>query len=47
MLINGIVGGGGGATITEEVEGVEGVAPDEDAVETAEGDADEDVVCVP
>ena len=39
MLIIGIVGGGEGATIAEEV------APDENTVETAEGDADEDVVC--
>lgn len=45
ILITGIVGGGGGATITTEEE-AEGEGLDENAVEVAEGDADDDdIVC--
>lgn len=43
MLINGIVGGNEGTTMTEEADEEEvGVEIDEDAVEIAEGDADDD-----
>ena len=45
MLVSEIVGGGGGAPMTEEgAEEVEGMELDEDAVEFAEGDAYGDVV---